>query len=206
MKTKSFLFLAAVALPFSATAAVITVSGPGGDFLVSNNLLAGASDVSYSEPGAFGGEDTAQPDSWGGDRRWGNDGGSTQASWLFGELDDGVYEVYASWRNGAQANVSNARYIGTDGFGGRTIDQAPGAAAFAGVVLNDGARDVNFVSLGQVTVADGDFALSVDDSINGNAANTFIFADAVAIQAVIPEPSGLVLLGLGLLPLLRRRR
>lgn len=206
MKNRSVLFLAVVAMPFSATAAVITVAGPGGDFLVSNNLLAGASDASYSEPGAFGGEDTTQPDSWGGDRRWGNDGASTEATWLFGGLDNGVYEVYASWRNGAQANVSNAQYTGTDGFGAITFDQAPGAAAFAGVVLNDGARDVNFVSLGQVTVADGDFALSVDDSINGNAANTFIFADAVAIQSVVPEPSGIALLGLGLLPLLRRRR
>ena len=73
--------------------------------------------------------------------------------------------------------------------GGRTIDQAPGAAAFAGVVLNDGARDVNFVSLGQVTVADGDFALSVDDSINGNAANTFIFADAVLFPYSYPTPT-----------------
>jgi MYXO-CTERM domain-containing protein len=206
MKLGSIFFLAAVALPFSATAAVITVAGPGGDFLVSNNLLAGASDASYSEPGAFGGQDTAQPDSWGGDRRWGNDGASTEATWLFGGLDNGVYEVYASWRNGAQANVSNAQYTGTDGFGAITFDQAPGAAAFPGVVLNDGIRDVNFVSLGQVAVADGDFSLSVNDGITGIAVNTFIFADAVAIQSVVPEPSGIALLGLGLLPLLRRRR
>ena len=57
---KSRLVLLAVLVPsLGASGAVITV----GDLLVSNNLLGGASDASYSEPGAFGGSDTLQPDS-----------------------------------------------------------------------------------------------------------------------------------------------
>lgn len=200
---KSRLVLLAVLVPsLGASGAVITV----GDLLVSNNLLGGASDASYSEPGAFGGSDTLQPDSWGGDRRWANGGAATQASWAFSGLDNGVYDVYASWRNAPQANVSLAQYTGTDGFTSITLDQRVGAAALPGVVINDGANDINFASVGQVTVGDGSFTLSVDDSVTGSAAGSFIFADAVAVRSAIPEPAALSLLGLGLLPLLRRRR
>ena len=107
MKTKHFLFLAAVGLPLSATGAVITVAGPGGDFLVSDNLVVGASDSSYS--GAMGGDDSAQPNSWGGTRSWGNSGAATEASWTFSGLDNGMYDVYASWKKEGQGNVSTAR-------------------------------------------------------------------------------------------------
>ena len=174
---------------------------------MSDNLLSGASDASYSDnfPGA-GDQDTAQPDSWNGDRRWANGGAATSANWSFNSLTNGIYDVYASWRNNTQANVSLAHYTGTDGFATVDLDQRPGAAAHAGVVLNDGTRNVNFASLGQVTIADGNFTLTVDDSATGSAdATTFIFADAVAIHQV-PEPSSFGLLGLGFLALVRRRR
>ena len=186
-----------------ANGAVITV----GDYLVSDNLQAGASDASYSEPGAFGGDDTAQSNSWGGDRRWGNGGAATSASWLFEGVANGVYDVYASWKNDGQANVSTAHYTGTDGFANIDLDQRVGAAAFPGVVINDGSNDINFASVGQVTVADGNFSLTVDDSVTGGAdGNSFIFADAVAIAPAIPEPSSVLLVTLAGLGLVRRRR
>lgn len=185
-----------------AGAAVINIDG----FLVSDNLLGGASDASYSEPGLMGGQDTGQPDSWNGDRRWGNDGAGTQSTWLFSGLPSGEYNVYASWRNVPQANVSLARYTGTDGLAPVELDQRIGAAALPGVVINDGSNDINFALVGTVSVADGDFALSVDDSVTGSAdSTTFIFADAVALS-VVPEPASLGLVLIGLLPILRRRR
>ncbi|MFN0126971.1 MAG: PEP-CTERM sorting domain-containing protein [Verrucomicrobiales bacterium] len=201
----------------AAPAAVITVAGPGGSYLVSDNTLvppaitavttgAPAADASYSEPGVFGGQDAGQPDSWNGDRRWGNGGAATAATWNFIGLSNGVYDVYASWRNATQNNVSSANYTGTDGFATTILDQRVGAAALPGVVLNDGTNDVNFAFLAQVTVADGNFALSVDDSVTGSAdGTTFIFADAIAIQG-IPEPAVLTLLGLCGFGFLRRRR
>lgn len=203
MKISKIITLSFFATPFVASGAVITV----GDFLVSNNLLGGNSDASYSEPGAFGGEDTLQANSFGGDRRWANGGAATSASWAFDGLSVGVYDVYASWKNDGQANVSMAHYTGTDGFVNIDLDQRGGAAALPGVVISDGANDINFASVGQVTVADGGFTLTVDDSVTGGAdGNTFIFADAVAIRSAIPEPSSFALLGLGLVSLLRRRR
>ncbi|MEJ6717710.1 MAG: hypothetical protein QNK82_04390 [Akkermansiaceae bacterium] len=207
MEIKNFLSLVLVTSPLSASAAVIAVAGPGGDFLVSDNLVGGASDASYS--GAMGGDDTNQLNSWGGNRSWGNDGASTSASWVFSGVDgveNAVYNVYVSWKNDGQANVSTAHYTGTDGFAAVDLDQSGGASALSGVVLNDGTRDVNFALLGQVSVADGNFTLTVDDSVTGSAANTFIFSDAVAIQKAVPEPTAFALLGLSLIPLLRRRR
>lgn len=198
-------------------AAVVTVPGPGGSFLVSDNTLVGgiatgvtagppAADASYSEPGVFGGQDTGQPDSWNGDRRWGNDGSATMATWNFGSLPNGTYDVYASWRNIEQNNVSTAHYTGSDGFVTIDIDQRIGAAAHPGIVLNDGANDISFASLGSVTISDGEFTISVDDSVTGSAdGTTFIFADAVAI-GLIPEPSSFLLACAGALALLVRRR
>ena len=194
---------ALTALAFnSANGAVITV----GDYLVSNNLQGGASDASYSESGAFGGDDTGQANSWGGDRRWGNDGAATSASWIFDGVSNGVYNVYASWNNAAQGNVSTAHYTGTDGFVDIDLEQGVGAEALSAVVINDGANDIHFASVGQVTIADGNFTLTVDDSVTGTGANTFIFADAVAITAAIPEPSSVLLVTLAGLGLVRRRR
>jgi len=203
MKMKNVVLLTMILSPLTASGVIVSM----GDYLISDNLLGGASDASYSDVGiTAGGQDTGQPDSWGGDRRWGNGGAGDSANWVFDGLGNGVYDVYASWKNGGQTNVSTAHYTGTDGFVPMDLDQRLGAGAFPGVVINDGANDINFASLGQVTVADGTFTLTVDDSVTGTAANSFIFADAVAIKAAVPEPSSFALLGLGMISLLRRRR
>ena len=193
-----------LALGSTATAAVTSV----GDFLVIDNVV----DANFSQTG-FGGSDTLQPDSWNGDRDWGNGGAATTATWNWGTgiagdspLGNGVYEIYASWRNGVQGNLNEAIFTGTDGWAGITVDQVPGTSSFAGTLgiatLNDGSQNIDFVLLGSATVSDGTFSLTMtDDAVNAN----FIHVDAAALR-LIPEPSVslLGLLGFGFL-LLRRR-
>ena len=152
-------------------------------------LLIDNSDGNYSEPGALDGQDTVQPDSWNGDRRWGNAGANTTATWSFTGLRSGTYQVYASWRNTAQNNVSTAHYGLSDGAEAVDLDQRPGAASYPGIVLNDGERDVSFAALGAVDVADGTLEVSADDSVTGSADDsTFIFADAIAIGPINALP------------------
>ncbi|MDG2401027.1 MAG: hypothetical protein P8M04_10675 [Akkermansiaceae bacterium] len=197
-----------ITLESSVTASVVTVNG---DFLVIDNVV----DANFSSSG-FGGSDTGQPESWNGVRDWGNGGAATTATWNWGTgnagdsaLGAGVYEIYASWKNGPQANLNDAIFTGTDGWAGVTVDEAPGTSSYAGTLgietLNDGSRDVDFVLLGSATVSDGTFSLTItDDAANAN----FIHVDAAAIRQInpVPEPSLslLGLLGFGLL--LRRRR
>ena len=125
----------------------------GDDYLVIDASSDGSANDNYSEPGTFGGGDAGQADSWDGDRRWGNDGAATTAAWSFTGVPDGTYDIYASWRNDAQGNVSTAHYTGSDSFVDVDLDQSGGAAAQAGIVLNDGNQDINFASLGKVTIA-----------------------------------------------------
>ena len=61
-----------LALGSTATAAVTSV----GDFLVIDNVA----DANFSSSG-FPGSDTGVPDSWNGDRDWGNGGAATSATW-----------------------------------------------------------------------------------------------------------------------------
>ena len=171
----------------SGGATIIEVDAGGGDtYLVIDASPDGSADANYSEPGALGGGDSAQLDSWNGNRRWGNDGAASSATWAFTGVPDGTYDVYASWRNNPQGNVSTARYTGSDGFVAVDLDQRGGAAAFPGIVLNDGSNDVNFAGLGRVTIADGTLTVTVDDSVTGAAdAATFIFADAIALGPLV---------------------
>ena len=187
-----FSFLGCVALSLNflspAAAEIAQVDDTNGDtFLVIDASADGSADANYSEPGVFGGGDTGQFNSWNGNRRWGNDGAATSASWAFSEVPEGTYDIYASWKNDEQfTNVSTAHYSGTDGFAAVDLDQSGGASVLPGLILNDGAFDINFASLGQVTIADGDFTVTVDDSVTGDGDGaSFIFADAIALGPVI---------------------
>ena len=196
-----------LALGSAATAAVTSV----GDFLVIDNVV----DANFSQTG-FGGSDTGQPGSWNGVRDWGNGGAATTATWNWGTaiagdspLGAGVYEIYASWKNGSQNNLNDAIFTGTDGWAGITVDEVPGTSSFAGTLgiatLNDGSRNIDFVRLGTATVTDGTFSLTItDDAVS----NQFIHVDAAALRLIdrIPEPSVSLLGLLGLGFLLRRRR
>ena len=214
----SSVLLVVLILPSQTKAAAVAVTSGGDTYLVADNGLvstvgtgvtSGPVDTNtdhYSEPGTFGGQDITGIESWNGDRRWGNDGADTSATYSFTDLVNGEYNVYASWRNVPQGNVSLAHYTVSDGGPTVDIDQRVGATALSALTLNDGTNDVDFALIGSVNVTDGDLLVTVDDSVTGSAENTFIFSDAIAIGPVIPEPSGMVLGILGGISLLGLRR
>lgn len=183
----------------SHAAPVTVFSGTDAYLVADNGIVSGAGSAStsvpvdtntghYFEPGQFTGQDVGQPDSWNGDRRWGNDGLNTGALYDFTDLSVGEYNIYASWRNVPQGNLGAARYQVSDG--GPTVDlnQQVGATSLSALVLNDGLRDVQFALIGSVTVSDGGLQVYVDDSVTGTAGNTFIFSDAIAIGPIDATP------------------
>ena len=152
----------------------------------------------YFEGGAFAGQDEPVTTAWNGDRRWGNDGAATSATWSYDSLANGTYDVFASWNNDAQANVGLAHYT-LDGGTTIDVDQSVGAFNTPGSVsLDDGSQLVDFAPLGQVTVTDGILTVTVDDTATGaGVLGGFIFADAIAICEVVPSltpPTGVMVM------------
>lgn len=205
--TMSRLYLTAglFALPFlnaDLYAAPVLVSSGADSYLVADNgivadggtaVTSAPADTNtdhYFELGQFSGQDVGQPDSWNGDRRWGNLGDGTFAIYTFTDLENGSYDVYTSWRNAPQGNVSLAHYQISDDGPAADLDQSIGTAAFADLTLNDGTNDIDFAFLGTVTVTDGDLSVTVDDTATGAGdepgGQDFIHADAIAIGP-LPE-------------------
>ena len=165
---------------FWPVGAQVTVThAAGDDYLVIEN---GDGAPAYEETaGAFAGTDTGQPDSWNGDRRWDNGGGvNTAAVWQFEGIPNGQYDVYASWRNVAQGNLTTeAPYVVSDGLGTVIKNQRTGATG--DLVLEDsGSRAINFSLLGRVTVVDGSVRVTLNDDPT-TSGTSYVFADAVAI-------------------------
>ena len=197
---KIFLLLFTLVLHLTATevfAAPVVVSDGNDEYLVADNGLVedfgtgttrelpiDTNEDHYSEIG-FNGQDVGDvvPDSWNADRRWGNNGEETVATWKFEELGNGTYNVYASWRNVPQNNLSFAQYSMTDGGPTVELDQRIGTTAQSELLLNDGERDVDFALIGAVTISDGDLEVTADDSITDidGTNRDFIHADAIAI-------------------------
>jgi hypothetical protein len=174
-----------------------------GNYIIVDNLSAAiGGDASYTHIGfTFNEFGPAVSDGFERDRVAGNGGSSSSASFSFGSaggelpLASGVYDVYASWKSAAQANLGLASYSATDGFGTVALNQSIGslAAVYAAgrVTLNNPgfpADMVQFVHLGQAQITDGDFVLTLTDTATGD----FVFSDAVAIS-LVPEPSGAIL-------------
>ena len=168
--------------------AQVTVSdGAGNDYLLIDNA---AGSPGYVEAAGSFGQDTNQPDSWNGNRRWSNNGGSnTEARWTFSGIGNGQWTVYASWRNVAQNNLSTAvPYTVSDGLGTVVKNQRVGNPG--DLVLTDGGgRAVEFAELGTVTVTDGNLVVTVNDDAS-TLNTTFIFTDAIAIGPINPDSDG----------------
>ncbi len=160
--------------------AQVSVTDAGGDeYLVIDN---GDASPAYTEGGGgFAGTDNGQADSWNGDRRWDNGGGAnTAAVWTFDDLPLGQYDVYASWRNEAQGNLTTAApYQVSDGLG--TVVKNQRAGNDGDLVLDDsGSRSIEFSLLGRVTVTDGTVTVILNDDAS-TAGDTYVFADAIAL-------------------------
>jgi hypothetical protein len=91
----------------------------------------------YFELGQFSGQDVGQPDSWNGDRRWGNLGDATFAIYTFTGLENGVYDVFTSWRDAPQGNISFAHYQISDDGPVIDLDQSVGTTALSELTLNE---------------------------------------------------------------------
>lgn len=106
-----------------------------------------------------------------------NDGGAAaSASWNFTGLANETYAIYATWPE--QGNRSTeAPYTFSDGVLPTTVNQrnAPnGGYVSAGV---------SFQEIGVVTVADGNFTVTLTDDTSTNAL-TFVMANAMALKVV----------------------
>lgn len=133
------------------------------------------------------------------------------ADFDFENLTPGTYEVFATWRQPGQSNVGEAEY---DLNGNLTVlvDQNSSAGGpladlvVFGAAGQSEADPFNFQSLGLTNSSGSDLFVRLSLA-QGN--NGFILSDAVAIrlvQAFVPEPTSLALLGIGGAALLRRRR
>jgi len=131
------------------------------------------------------------------------------ATYSFAGLLDGVYDVFATWRQNGQGNVGSAVYTISDGGGTVTVNQHTSAGGPAGdLILQDtdgsGMLGFRFQRLARLMVSDN--TLQVDMNALGN---NFILSDAVAIR-LVPEPSALLiwslLAGLGIGVGWRRRK
>jgi hypothetical protein len=88
------------------------------------------------------------------------------------------------------------------------INQEP--TPTADLVLNDGTsgqNEYNFQRIGTASVnGAGELVVTISSAATGTSADDWSVIDAIAIQAVVPEPSTTALLGLGGLALILRRR
>lgn len=137
-----------------------------------------------------------------------NDGGTGEAVWTFDNLPAATYDVFATWSPHGNRSTE-APFTLSDGGGTVLVDQEQTPTADL-VLADHDPQEFNFLKLGQVFVGDGEFTVTLtDDSSDMNAnPNSYVIADAVAIQMIVPEPgtAGLLLLGLSALLLGRRAR
>ena len=183
----SRLLIAALGLAPFASAQITVSDSSGEDYLLIDNSDGG---LLYTETSGTFGQDSNQPDSWNGDRRWSNNGGTgTEARWDFTNIPNGEWTVFASWRNGPQANLTTAApFTISDGLG--TVIQNLRAGNPGGLILTDSeGRNVNFARLGTVIVSDGNLRIILNDDAS-TSGTTYIFTDAIAIGPLSTDADG----------------
>lgn len=138
-------------------------------------------DVGYAVTGVT---EQVSPDAYAGDHAFNTTGGdlAANATYTFEALAAGDYEVFASWRLNGQANSDMMQVAVSDGGPTETVDQRNTGPA-PDLVLNDGAIDINFKKIGDVTVEDSQLVVTVSLGIGG--AQQFFINDAIAIRPLI---------------------
>ena len=193
---------------FSLSDAVILAEVPTGVTVIDNG------GAGYTQTGFTSQASTTAFDSDQAFNTAANNGGF--ATWNFTGVADGIYDIFATWDQDGQANLSTAApYTISDGGGLVTVNQE--LAPLMDIILDDTDNaNLDFFSfqrLAQVAVRDGTLTVRLD-AVAGGTANDFVFADAVAIRQVqaLPEPTTSVLwlivgtIGFSLVCLMRRHR
>ena len=135
-------------------------------------------------------------------------GAGSTATWTFSNMAEGTqWDVYSTWK--LQDNRSYDAPYTIQGGADILIDQEIGPNP--DLILNDstdGVNEYNFEKIGTATVnGAGEIVITLSSVADtGDGSGDWVIVDAIAIQAVVPEPSSAALLGLGGLALILRRR
>ena len=113
------------------------------------------------------------------------------ATWSFTGLADGTYEIFATWDQDGQGNLTTVAPYSFTPVGGTgastTTNQRAGTGPAPDLIINDtdasGTLSFDFERLGAVTVKAGQLDVRLD-AVAGGGGSDFVFADAVAIEAV----------------------
>jgi len=183
--------LMTVACAVNTTTASTTVTGPDSRSytVIDARAYDAGSDTEFTQAGWTGGraQGFRYYQWWDGDTNWGGSSTAT-CTYIFNGLASGIYDVYISWKDGTNPNQGIADHTGTDGFVTVSFDQDPGNAGVGlptvGLAHPSSPGDViDFADLGQVTVTDGTFELTVSGTGDGGG---LLNNDAAAISFAAP--------------------
>jgi hypothetical protein len=183
-KLSSLLLAGILTSSLTAQAAIVTVDG----WTVNDDSFTDDAAGTYSEVSPFNASSgDADNGHWNDTSRFTFGGGS--ATWTFLGLENGEYEVAASWSYAAN-RAPDAFYTVQ---GGSAIVVNQRAEATGGPLLTDALdQEISFQMLTiSALVTDGTLTVTINDGPGGSTVDAV--ADAIAIQA-IPEPGSYALL------------
>ena len=197
-KLPSLLLAGILTTAITAQAAIVTVDG----WTVNDDSFMDDAAGTYSEVSPFSGDSGAgDTGHWNDTSRFTFGGGS--ATWTFLGLENGEYEVAASWS--FSSNRAPDAFYTVQGGSAIVVNQQ--AEASGGPLLTDALdQEISFQMLTiSALVTDGTLTVTINDGLGSNVVDAV--ADAIAIQA-IPEPGTYALIGglLALCSVMTRRR
>jgi hypothetical protein len=197
-KLPSLLLAGILTTAITAQAAIVTVDG----WTVNDDSFTNDAAGTYSEVSPFSVDSGAADNGhWNDTSRFTFGGGS--ATWTFLGLENGEYEVAASWSY--SGNRAPDAFYTVQGSSAIVVNQK--VEATGGPLLTDGLfQEISFQMLTiSALVTDGTLTVTINDGPGSNVVDAV--ADAIAIQA-IPEPGTYALIGglLALCSVMTRRR
>jgi hypothetical protein len=197
-KLPSLLLAGILTTAITAQAAIVTVDG----WTVNDDSFTNDAAGTYSEVSPFSVDSGAGDNGhWNDTSRFTFGGGS--ATWTFLGLENGEYEVAASWSY--SGNRAPDAFYTVQGSSAIVVNQK--VEATGGPLLTDAlAQEISFQMLTiSALVTDGTLTVTINDGPGSNVVDAV--ADAIAIQA-IPEPGTYALIGglLALCSVMTRRR